>query len=260
MAKRDFKGIWIPKEIWLSESLTLQEKVFLVEIHSLDNEDGCFASNDYFARFFGVSKRRASEVINALHLKGYLSILIDKEAGNTRTIRTIEEKFHTLEKETARGYSRKVPDPIEESCYHNNTVNNTANNTTKEKASPPCDKDVRGGIEKPTASAYPGEIKKAAGVDSPDVKAKEKIPLPHGPAFALAWIEWEQYRKEKKETLTPTTTKRQLKKLATYPEAIAIAMLNNSMDNGWTGLFELKAGDKAKAAPQPKQKRSDFIH
>jgi hypothetical protein len=35
---RDFKGIWIPKEIWLSKDLTLQEKVFYVEIDSLDNE------------------------------------------------------------------------------------------------------------------------------------------------------------------------------------------------------------------------------
>lgn len=37
---RDFKGVWIPKEIWLSTELTLQEKVMLVEIDSLDNEDG----------------------------------------------------------------------------------------------------------------------------------------------------------------------------------------------------------------------------
>ena len=30
--KRAFRGIWIPKEIWLSKDLTLQEKVFIVEI------------------------------------------------------------------------------------------------------------------------------------------------------------------------------------------------------------------------------------
>ena len=34
--ERDFKGIWIPKEIWLSEQLSLVEKVLFVEIHSLD--------------------------------------------------------------------------------------------------------------------------------------------------------------------------------------------------------------------------------
>ena len=29
---RDFKGVWIPKEIWLSENLSLMEKVLFVEI------------------------------------------------------------------------------------------------------------------------------------------------------------------------------------------------------------------------------------
>ena len=42
---RGFKGIWIPKEIWESKEISMQEKVFLAEIHSLDNEQGCIASN-----------------------------------------------------------------------------------------------------------------------------------------------------------------------------------------------------------------------
>ena len=47
--KRAFRGIWIPKEIWLSKDLTLQEKVFIVEIDSLDNEKGCsFRQNKHF--------------------------------------------------------------------------------------------------------------------------------------------------------------------------------------------------------------------
>jgi len=71
---RDFQGIWIPKEIWLSEDLTLQEKVFLVEIKSLDNEDGCYANNEYFSTFFGLSKVRVSEVINSLVDKGFITL------------------------------------------------------------------------------------------------------------------------------------------------------------------------------------------
>ena len=42
--KRSFKGIWIPAHIWLNKSLSIQEKVFLAEIDSLDNDDGCYAS------------------------------------------------------------------------------------------------------------------------------------------------------------------------------------------------------------------------
>ena len=55
---RDFKGIWIPKEIWESEQLSIMEKVLFVEIHSLDNERGCYASNRYFSEFFHVSERQ----------------------------------------------------------------------------------------------------------------------------------------------------------------------------------------------------------
>ncbi len=36
---RAFKGIWIPKEIWLTDDLSTLEKVFLSEIDSLANND-----------------------------------------------------------------------------------------------------------------------------------------------------------------------------------------------------------------------------
>ena len=62
--ERNFKGIWIPKEIWLSEELTIQEKVMLVEIDSLDNEEtGCYASNNYFSKFFKLTAQRVSQII-----------------------------------------------------------------------------------------------------------------------------------------------------------------------------------------------------
>ena len=64
--EREFKGVWIPKEIWLNKELTIQEKSFIAEIDSLDNDEGCFASNDYFSNFFGLSKNRCSEIIKSL--------------------------------------------------------------------------------------------------------------------------------------------------------------------------------------------------
>ena len=77
--KRAFKGIWIPKEVWESKELTLQQKVMLVEIDSLDNEKGCYASNKYFSEFFGISSGRVSQVINELIDKGYLNVEYIKE-------------------------------------------------------------------------------------------------------------------------------------------------------------------------------------
>ena len=118
--ERAFEGIWIPKEIWLSTDLTLQEKVFYVEIKSLDNENGCFANNQYFADFFGVSKVRVSEVINSLVEKGYVQSTVDQANGNKRILKT-------LLKESLRPSQTFLYDPLKDSFKHNNIINNTKN-------------------------------------------------------------------------------------------------------------------------------------
>ncbi len=72
MGIRDFKGVWIPKEIWLSQDLSLSEKCLFVEIQSLDNEHGCYASNKHFARFLGISERQVTRLVKKLESKGYI--------------------------------------------------------------------------------------------------------------------------------------------------------------------------------------------
>ena len=78
---RDFRGIWIPKEIWLNKDLSTNEKILLAEIESLGGlSDGCFASNQYLAEFFNLSKDRISKLISGLKNKGYITVeLIYKE-------------------------------------------------------------------------------------------------------------------------------------------------------------------------------------
>jgi len=61
------------------------EKVLFVEIHSLDNERGCFASNRYFAEFFGVSDRQIRNVIASLRTKGFVTVTVRNK--NERVIR-----------------------------------------------------------------------------------------------------------------------------------------------------------------------------
>lgn len=71
---RDFKGIWIPREIWLREDLSCMEKTLWAEIHSLyDSEKGgCYASNEYLEKFFSVKERRLQEMFHNLKEKGLL--------------------------------------------------------------------------------------------------------------------------------------------------------------------------------------------
>ena len=122
---RNFKGIWIPKYIWINENLTLQEKVFLVEIDSLDNSKGCFASNKYFADFFDLSKTRVSLIIKSLIDKGFISSNLIYKEGT-------KEILHRVVKVCYIPSPLKVKDPPLVKLKDNNTVNNTVNKKTKE--------------------------------------------------------------------------------------------------------------------------------
>lgn len=122
--ERNFKGIWIPKEIWLDENLTMMEKIFLVEIDSLDNENGCFASNNYFADFFGISASRASQVINALSKKEYVDIAYDRDP-NTQEIR--QRVVNTRIKYFKGGIKYSKGGYLENAKDNNTLINNTTN-------------------------------------------------------------------------------------------------------------------------------------
>jgi len=100
---RDFKGIWIPKEIWLDTKLSYFEKLLWAEIDSLDGENHCYASNEYFAKFFNAKEKTISEAISRLKKLGYVYLIgFD---GRTRYLstKTTQEKFE----EAASGKNRR---------------------------------------------------------------------------------------------------------------------------------------------------------
>jgi hypothetical protein len=124
---RDFKGVWIPKEVWLNENLSIIEKCLLVEIDSLDNsERGCFASNEYLANFFKLSESRMANIISDLKKRGFINqIFFD---GRQRGLRIVKSEVWFTENDKA-DYSKTVKLPYRKR-EHNNTLNKTTNNTT----------------------------------------------------------------------------------------------------------------------------------
>ena len=72
---RDFKGIWISKQIWLDKKLNALDKVILSEIDSLDStEEGCYASNEYLADFCQCSPSKVSSSISKLIELNYIYV------------------------------------------------------------------------------------------------------------------------------------------------------------------------------------------
>ena len=86
---RDFKGVWIPKEIWLNNELTLLQKCLYAEINSLNGEKGCYASNEYLAEFFNLKNKKSISKHIAILKKKEL-IYEEKFNGRERILRTFE--------------------------------------------------------------------------------------------------------------------------------------------------------------------------
>lgn len=131
---RDFKGVWIKKDVWLDKRLNALEKVILVEIDSLDCEEkGCFASNQYLAEFCQCSPTKVSQAISKLCTLGY--VYINNFDGRKRELKSrltenAEQTYRNckadLQKMQGR-FTENVSNNID-----NNKVNNIVN---KEKIS-----------------------------------------------------------------------------------------------------------------------------
>lgn len=84
---RDFKGVWIPKEIWLDTRLNALDKIILTEIDSLDKgESGCYASNEYISQFCQCSISKVSSSIQKLIQFKYLEL--KKFDGRVRILKS----------------------------------------------------------------------------------------------------------------------------------------------------------------------------
>ena len=119
--EREFKGIWIPKEIWLDDNLTWSEKMLLVEIDSLATlEKGCIATNEYLSSFFNLSKDRISKLISSLKAKGYIEVKLIYN-GDTKQI--IKREITTI------GYRHKQLEGIVENNERGIVENNEDINT-----------------------------------------------------------------------------------------------------------------------------------
>lgn len=68
------KEIRVPIEIINVKNLTITQKVLLSQIAGLDNKEGCFATNSYFAELFNLSKTQISSLISDLKKKGWINI------------------------------------------------------------------------------------------------------------------------------------------------------------------------------------------
>ena len=139
MADRDFKGVWIPKEIWLNSDLNITDKAVLIEIDSLDNgEDGCWAGNKHFAEMLGCTERQASASVAKLVNMGFVKVI--RFDGRNRYLRScLKEKVCEADTKDASSSITEPSGQPDENFYaaspklpHSNPMSNTYRNPTRE--------------------------------------------------------------------------------------------------------------------------------
>lgn len=75
MEERDFKGIRIPKEVYLDKRLNANEKILLAEIDSLDWDEHCFAWDDYFSEFMNCGRNYIQKILGHLKELWYVKVI-----------------------------------------------------------------------------------------------------------------------------------------------------------------------------------------
>jgi len=131
--QRDFKGVWIPKEIYLATDLSWSEKILLIEIDSLDNDEekGCYAGSKHFADFLGLKSASVRNMLVRLKEKGYVVELWSD--GKNRGLAT-SFRQHKRHKKMAvkchkkmRDVSQKSDSDVSQKSDHSNTDKETNN-------------------------------------------------------------------------------------------------------------------------------------
>lgn len=107
---RHFKGVWIPRSLYLDKNLTPTDKILLAEIDSLDAEDGCIASNQYLAEFLGVEEGTLRNLLTKLKKAG--RIVVVKGESRRIYVDTPERSIRTVEIPVSTQKGQK--DPVSE--------------------------------------------------------------------------------------------------------------------------------------------------
>ena len=210
MSEPKFTGVWIPAAIVQTTTISITAKVVYGVLESLDNDGGCFASNAYLSKHLGLGERQLRNLLKELE-DACLITRIEQEGR--RIIRTVEKV--ALQNALANGQvtrsegGNKLPRGRQEIA-------------------------VGGGKKLPT---YNKEDNKG---DKDTVQEQVwLVRLPFGSqAFITAWKSWVVYRKQLKKTLTDSSVQAQYREFALWGEQKSIEAIEQSIKQGWQGLFE----------------------
>jgi len=219
MSEPKFTGVWIPRQVFQHTNLSITAKVVYGVLEGLDNEDGCFASNSYLSAHLGLQERQIRNVLKELETE---RLIVREEIDGKRTIRTVVSSA-LGEAINCLGGRQKIA--------------------------------TGGGKKLPTYNKVDNKVDKDTGTNAPWVS-----PLPfESEAFSKTWSSWIDYRKQCKKPIKPATISAQWEEFKKWGEDKSIYAIQQSILNGWFGIFEPKKNIGVyRATPLTAQDHNEF--
>jgi hypothetical protein len=251
-----FQGVWIPATLWKNKELSLTEKCLIVEIDNLaKNEAPCFASSEYLASFMNMEPGSIRNMLSDLAQRGHVIQL----GSNGRTTWRCVNPLYTAN----IGKYRKWLEPSESFRLHEKGIAAITNFLTV--LSPKSDTEIKEEIKEETLrSSHRASLSEKnserGGFSQAKKEKKQRLTLEfvldavrpdltlQSPSFVDAWKRWVEYRLQVRNPSVPGF-QLNMAKFAVMGQARAIAAIDNSIGNGYQGLFE--------PGPQPRNKRSE---
>ena len=260
----------IPANVRYDVDLCPNAKLLYGEITALCNKKGyCWATNKYFSRLYQVSTVAVSKWINQLVKKGYIFSIIKYEETTNYFLETVIIKKRILSLQPLKNdeegvVKEKFKGGIKQKFKYNNiSINNTRinNKERKEENSSQLSYEKLNFKNEKTKNEEnifePKKVSKKENEKSFNVLIEE---FSQNEVLCFELKEHLKIRKLNKAPLTNHALELSFKRLDSLSNSDdeKIAIVQKSIEYGWTGFFPLKPYEKIQKRPSPVSQNTGY--
>tara|TARA_B100000686_G_C16711091_1_gene929167 strand:- start:424 stop:1218 length:795 start_codon:yes stop_codon:yes gene_type:complete len=235
---------------WLldTQMLTLEERgVFITIVSSIYHRgEAILDDNKWLSNLCNCSVRKLKSIKNDLLAKGFISVKDGKihQKRAEKEIENAQKRRKTAQENGAKkhgkdGKTGRKPDENELKITRK-SVESSLKTSRKLAENEALLNKIRG----LTSASHQTPVTNIKDIDK-SISKKFVLPECIEPDV---WGEWKKHRREIKKTLTKSTAEKQIKQLQKWYRSghDPTEIINTSIMNGWTGLFEPKSKESTK--------------
>ena len=239
-------GYWavIPAGVRYDNELRPNAKLLYGEISALAMAEGyCWANNDYFAQLFGLSRKTVGELIGQLAKRGHvrLEVIRDDETNEVLQRRIWIANLPEVSAPPPPKNRVRSPEKTGDPPPKNREENNTSINNI-----PPYNPPKGGARRELTQEAKANEtvteqVRKQMAPEA--MRLLTEYVRGRGPDLVHALVQYLETRAANRKAVKTLATAeliiRKLDQLSGGDDAVKVAILEQSVERSWTGLFAL---------------------